>query len=54
MLSLDVAYILIKDIKPFTVAEGTIKKCLIKPAERLQDKAVDRFEKNSTVCHHNG
>ena len=49
LLSLDVAHVLMKDRKPFTEAESTIKKCLIKAAERLHggSKAVDRVKKSS-------
>ena len=47
MLSIDVAYILMKDRKPFTEAENTIKKCLLKAADRLHggSKAVDCVKK---------
>ena len=47
LLSLDVAHVLMKDRKPFTEAESTIKKCFIKAAERLHggSKAVDRVKK---------
>ena len=49
LISLDVAYILMKDRKPFSEAKSTIKKCLKKAAERLHggSKAVDRVKKSS-------
>ena len=50
LLSLDVAHVLMKDRKPFTEAESTIKKCIIKASERLHggSKAVDRVKKSSS------
>ena len=48
LTSLDISFIIMADRKPFTIAETTIKKCLLSAAERLHGgkkavKAVDEI-----------